>query len=324
MLVSIIIPVYNVEKFFPKCIESVLGQTYSNIEIILIDDGSTDNSGNICDELEKEYEKIKVVHKINGGLSSARNVGIEMAEGEALFFLDSDDYISKNCIEQCVNMLYKSDSDIAIMQMLYIGEKTNEEIKNNTIIKEYILTAEQAIEESLYQRKYSCCATAKLFKKDVIENIRFPVYKLSEDLAVCHLILNNANKVIYTDEIGYYYRQRNNSIMHLFNPKRFDALDWAHDIEKFCEQKYPSIIEAAICRTFNVAIHLLLDLPRSGEIHKFYSKILWTDIKRTRKKVIHNPKARKRERVVAFLSYFGENILFISWNSGLAIKRKNK
>lgn len=323
MLVSIIIPVYNVEKFLVRCMESVFKQTYSNIEIILVDDGATDNSGKMCDEFLVDHENIKVIHKENGGLSSARNMGIEIATGDALFFLDSDDYLSKNCIECCVNMLEKSGADIAIMQMLYIAENTNEEIKSNIPAKEQIFTSKQAIEASLYQIEFSCCTPAKLYKKNAIGSVRFPVGKVSEDLATCHLFLNNAEKIIYTEEVGYYYRQRDNSIMHKFNPKRLDALIWAQEIELFCEEQYPEIVKAAVCRTFNVAIHLLLDLSGNSEMHKQFADQLWKEIRRTRKCVICNSKARKRERIVAVLSYFGEDILMAVWNSRLAVKRKH-
>lgn len=321
MLISIIIPVYNVEKFLEKCLQSVFRQTYSNIEIILVDDGSTDNSGKLCDDLSEGHKNVKVIHKDNGGLSSARNTGIEAATGDALFFLDSDDYLSPNCIERCADLMKKYNSDIAIIQMLYILENTNREVKTD-IVAEELFTTQQAIEASLYQIKFSCCTPAKLYKKNVIGDIRFPVGRLSEDLATCHLFLNKAEKIIYTDEIGYYYRQRNKSIMHEFSPQRLDALEWAHKIKEFCENRYPAIVDAAICRTFNVAIHLLMDLQSDTEMHKRFSDILWKDIIHTRKSVICNPKVRKREKIAALLSYFGENVLVAVWNSKLAVKRR--
>ena len=123
MIVSIIIPVYNVEKYLLRCIESVLSQTYPYIEIILVNDGSTDNSGNICNEIALVNPQIKVIHKHNGGLSSARNAGIEAAKGEALFFLDSDDYLSHDCIEHCVYIMEKTESDISITRMMYTAER---------------------------------------------------------------------------------------------------------------------------------------------------------------------------------------------------------
>ena len=146
MKVSIIIPVYNVEKFIKRCINSALSQTYLNTEIILIDDGSTDNSGKICDDAAKRDCRIRVLHQENSGLSSARNVGIELATGDALFFLDSDDYISCDCISKCVKMLNENSADIAIMQMMYIAEGTNEEIKSDIKVQYVVLNTIEAIE----------------------------------------------------------------------------------------------------------------------------------------------------------------------------------
>ncbi|MEZ3425065.1 MAG: glycosyltransferase [Lachnospiraceae bacterium] len=322
MIVSIIIPVYNVEKYLLRCIESVLSQTYPYIEIILVNDGSTDNSGNICNEIALVNPQIKVIHKHNGGLSSARNAGIEAAKGEALFFLDSDDYLSHDCIEHCVYIMEKTESDISITRMMYTAEETNDEIEEDIISKEVLLTAMEAIEISLYQTKFSCCAPAKLYRRTVIDNVRFPVGKLSEDLATCHLFLDNATRIVYSNKYGYYYRQHNNSIMHTFNIRRMDALEWALGIENFCRNKYKPITDAAICRTFNVAVHLLLDMPGTGDVYDMYFKMLWNEIKRTRYIVLKDKKARKRDRGAAFLSYFGEDILRKVWNSQLSIKRK--
>lgn len=321
MLVSIIIPVYNVEKYLSRCIESVLAQSYKKLEVILIDDGSTDNSGKICDKFAAIDHRIKVIHKQNEGLSAARNTGYLNAIGSYIFYLDSDDYIAQNCIERLIESAQSNDAEIAITRMAYIPEKENQEIEFKE--KEYtvVLNAESAIEESLYQRLYSCCAPAKLYKKEVIEGILFPVGRLSEDLATCHLFLDRAKKVVFINAIGYYYRQHANSIMHIFNPKRMDALEWATSIEEFCKVNYPHIQSAAICRTFNVATHLLLDLPDSGPIHDKYYNDIWKEIKRTRKKTIMCTKVRFREKAAALLSYGGEKIMKKVWNSTLAVNR---
>jgi len=319
--VSIIIPVYNVEKYLHCCVESAIYQSYQDIEIILVDDGSTDNSGALCENFAKCDDRIKVIHKTNGGLSSARNAGNKIASGDYILYLDSDDYLSKDFVQKTIQMCTKTGAQIAIMQMMYISEETNEEIQNNG--KEFIkvLNPQEAIEASLYQHIFSCCAPAKLYKREIVADIEFPVGRLSEDLATCHLFLSKAKKIAYTNEIGYYYRQHNNSIMHTFNPKRMDAIEWAKDIEKFCLEKYPDIVTAAKCRTFNVAVHLLLDLPDSGEIHdEFYEK-LWREIKRTRIQTIFCKKSRFREKAAAILSFAGEKVLKSIWNSKLAVKR---
>ena len=227
MKVSVIIPVYNVEKYLPRCIKSVLDQTYQDLEIILVDDGTKDNCGIMCDEYATKDNRISVIHKENGGLSSARNSGIEIATGDAVFFLDSDDYLSTECIEKMVCLMEENDADISIIQMKYIPENQNDECAEKEIENVVVMNSEKAIEESLYQRLYTCCAPAKLYKKSAVGGIRFPVGRISEDLATCHLFLNNSERIVYSNYYGYYYRQHESSIMHVFNPKRLDALEWA-------------------------------------------------------------------------------------------------
>ena len=322
MKVTVIIPVYNQLKYLERCIESALSQTYKNIEILLIDDGSNDGSEKMCDQYAKLDKRIKVIHKENGGLSSARNVGMDCATGEYITFLDSDDYLAINAIQDMINLCLKYNAEISIMKMEYIAENINEEIQQP--IKEHIkvLSVESAIESSLYQNLFSCCAPGKMYCKSVLAGITFPLMRLSEDLAVCHLIFSNAKKIVFSNNIAYYYRQQPKSIMHVFNMNRLDALEWTHDIECFCEKNYPCLIPAAKCRTFNVAIHLILDLPMKEEL-KITEKKLWNVIKRTRNIVIFDKKARFRERTAALLSFFGPQFLRYVWNSNLAIKENS-
>ena len=320
MKVTIIIPVYNIEKYLPRCIKSVEDQTYKNIEIILIDDGSTDNSGELCDEYVKKDSRIRVLHRENKGVSSARNTGMEMATGDAILFLDSDDYMAVDCISKMVSLMKKYNADISILQMKYIPEYMNEELQcNKEIVK--VMDSKEAIEESLYQKKYTCCAPSKLYSKKVIQNVQFPVGRIAEDLATCHLFFDNANKIVYSNYYGYYYRQHRTSAMHVFNQRRLDALEVANGVEVFCKEKYPSIIRAAYCRTFNVATHLLLDLPKDGEIRDMYYEKIWSEIKRTRKKVFFDLKARNREKAAVILSFGGEKLMKRIWNSKLAIRK---
>lgn len=320
-LVSIIIPVYNTEKYLKVCIESVLSQTYKNLEIILVDDGSTDSSSKICDEFKKVDSRIEVIHKENGGLSDARNQGTKFAKGRYVVYLDSDDYLSPKYVEESINMCISNNADISIMQMCYIPEYVNEVIENDNNVTITLLNSFDAIKESLYQKKFSCCAPSKMYKKEILEGISFPVGKLSEDLAVCHEILGKAKIVAYSSDYGYYYRQHDTSIMHTFNPRRLDAIQWCSNIEEYCLSNCKCNLSAAKCRAFNVAIHLLLDLPDTGEVReKCYDKI-YSEIVRTRKTVIFDKEVRNREKAAAFLSFFGEKILKKVWNSKIAIKQ---
>ncbi len=320
-MVTIIIPIYNQIEYLRRCIDSVISQTYTDLEIILIDDGSSDGSDKICDEYNKIDDRFKVIHKENGGLSSARNIGLDICNGEYITFLDSDDYLSNNYIAHSLLLCEEYGSEISIMNMLYISEKMNDEVSGNNVERINILTAEQAIENSLYQIQFSCCAPGKMYKADVLKDIRFPLNKLSEDLAICHKVLDRASQVVYSTKIGYYYRQQNSSIMHVFNPRRLDALKWAKEIETFCKIKYPDIIAAAKCRTFNVSVHLMLDIPDEDNMRIKYISKLWYEIERTRLDVLKCKKARFREKAAALLSYGGERILKYAWNSKFAIKQ---
>lgn len=301
--------------------QSVLDQTYKDIEIILVDDGTKDNSGIMCDEYASHDKRIKVIHKDNGGLSSARNAGIEISSGDTIFFLDSDDYISSDCISKMVRLMQDYSADISINQMKYIPEDVNDVDLNQGIEKIAVMSPEKAIEESLYQKKYTCCAPAKLYKRHVIGDIRFPKGRISEDLATCHLFLNNAERIVYSSYYGYYYRQRELSIMHVFNSQRLDALEWTKSIEEFCSNNYPRIMDAAYCRTFNVAVHLILDLPNDGVEHDKYYNNIWDEVKRTRLKVLFNSRVRNREKAAAMLSFGGESLLKKVWNSRIAVKK---
>lgn len=314
--VSIIIPVYNGEKFISYCVKSAQQQTYRNIEIIIVDDGSTDNSANLCDEFAKADKNITIIHKKNEGLSAARNDGMAIAKGKYITFLDSDDYMSQEFVEIAVKACNETKSDIAVLKMMFVDENDTQQHFDGDTDERIMLTPQEAIEESLYQRKFSCCTPGKLYKKEIFQNVTFPIGKLSEDLATCHLFFDNAKQAVYIDTTGYYYRQQPQSIMHTFNPRRLDALEWAKEIEVFCKNKYPEIVPAAPCRTFNVAVHLVLDMNDNK-----YFDTVWFELKRTRVSVLKNKKARKREKIAAMLSFMGPKVLKKAWNSKMAIRK---
>lgn len=320
--VSIVVPVYKVEKYLSECVKSLCEQTYTNLEIILVDDGSPDNCGAMCDAYALRDNRVKVIHQKNAGVSVARNVGTDIAEGDYIMYADSDDYLSSDCINKLFQMCNEHNADIAIMQLIRVSEETNKEIRCNE--KEFIkiLSSEEAIEASLYQVMFRCGPTAKLFKKNIVDGIQFPAGRRAEDLATCHLFLDKAKRVVCTNAIGYYYRQHSNSFVHTFTPERMDALEWSQKIEKFCEEKYPNILPAAKCRTFNVAVHLILDLPNDGETHDKYCKEVWKEVRRTRLQTLFSKKTRFREKAAVLLSFCGEKTMKRVWNSRFAVKQK--
>lgn len=213
-LISIIVPVYKVEKYLVRCIESIRNQTYSNLEIILIDDGSPDACPSICDEYALKDERIIVIHKENGGLSDARNTGIEMAKGEYIGFVDSDDYIHPDMYENLLKIAIANTADIAVcdVEKVYSGNYIlNDEGEDNVRFYTGIQAVANIFDAELYLR--SVVAWGKLYKKSLFDSIRYPKGKLHEDEFVTYRLYYKSSKVAYTDKRYYYYLQREDSIM---------------------------------------------------------------------------------------------------------------
>ena len=240
-LISIIIPVYKVEKYIYKCIDSVLNQTYKNLEIILVDDGSPDKCPEICEEYAKKDNRIKIIHKKNGGLSDARNAGLKVATGKYIGFVDSDDYIEKDMYQVLYNNIIKTNSDISIVNL--------KEVKENEIIENNVKDEQNTIEytkleglKKLIENKIKSYAWNKLYKKEILNNIEFPVGRKMEDLAVMHKIFEKANKIVYTDKIEYYYLQRGDSILGNIDLKLTkDLFYFVTERYKYMIKKYPQL-----------------------------------------------------------------------------------
>ena len=211
-LISIIVPVYNVEKYLIRCVNSIIHQTYENIEIILVDDGSTDESGYLCDKLLNEDSRIKTFHKENGGLSDARNYGIARAMGDFLFFVDSDDWVEPEVIEVLIDAIKEEDADIAICGLndIVIGEIKNKRGSSN----KKVLSNTEAIDTFFNNGDdIGVVVWNKLYKKELFENIIFEVGKLHEDVFFTPKVLFYANKIIVTNYYGYnYINDREDSI----------------------------------------------------------------------------------------------------------------
>ena len=239
-LISVIIPVYRVEKYLDECVKSVVRQTYKNLEIILIDDGSTDACPSICDKWAELDNRIKVIHKLNGGLSDARNAGINIAKGEYITFVDSDDYISGDYIEQ---MYSRITSDIDIVCAGYIRVTDNGKIIENCHGTNTILTKNEAMRELVENGLIATTAWGKLYRKKLFSELRFDYGKYHEDIYIMHEILHRVRKVIVSEMGLYYYRVNDQSITGVkFNPKHQDAVYSQLKRLNFIKASYPELI----------------------------------------------------------------------------------
>ena len=239
--ISIIIPVYNVELYIEECLESVVNQTYKNLEIILIDDGSTDNSGKICDKYAKLDSRIKVIHKKNGGAASAKNIGLKNITGEYVTFVDSDDFLDLKCIENKVSILENENADIVQSKFINLFKDT-EVIEKYVNEKNIIYNKTEFLIE--YINNWECSLFwNKIYKTELMSDIYFIEGRCIDDEFFTYKVIQNANKIIENDRYDYYYRQRISSSMNNISHKKKilkDQIDFIYirflDIDK--KEKY--------------------------------------------------------------------------------------
>lgn len=308
-LISIIIPVFNVEKYLDRCIISIINQTYSKIEIVLVDDGSTDASGKICDKYSMLDRRISVVHKENGGLSDARNAGLERIHGQWVCFVDSDDWVTDNYIELLFSLVESTHSEIAIGTYDLVKEYEKDKTKKYEVGHTVILSNFEAMKRLLYQKGFTTSACAKLYNARLFTEIRFPKGKLYEDVETIYKVIKNAGTVVYTDTILYHYFQRKTGIVRtVFNPQKMDYVENCKWVLSDVRKEYPMLEKAAISRFLWANIHVLVYLDDKFTYHNEF-EYLWGNIKKYRRKVIWDKDAKLKNRFVALLTYSGDKVL---------------
>ena len=253
--ISIIIPVYNVEKYLNRCVDSILSQTFSDFEVLLIDDGSPDNSGKICDEYAVKDNRVRVFHKKNGGVSSARNLGLDKAIGDYIMFVDSDDWISDDCLEVCMKEITKNDLDALQFGFISVhDEKEIPQMKEQT----QVYNGEQYINAN----NFNVCVGGGLYKRYIIEDnsLKFPVeLKLAEDQIFILNFFRYAKRIKYLNAAMYYYLQRGDSAVH--NSKSEDMLLSCDYLIEFSQQ-WPS------CKYHvdSLIIFFILSMIKNGDV----------------------------------------------------------
>lgn len=255
--ISIIVPVYNVEAYLEKCVESILKQTYTNLEILLVNDGSTDKSGELCDKLALRDHRIRVIHKENGGLSDARNRGIDEASSNLIGFIDSDDYIDEDMYETLYRQMLASKADLSMCGHYDVYHQIPE--KQVAEIKTWELMPEEAIKMVMEAKILSVTAVNKLYKKALFEQLRFRIGKIAEDAFIMVDLIHQCSKVVATNEKKYYYVHRENSITtQKFSLKFLNVIEAYEQNAKIISENYPDLYDVAIMR-LNWAYFYVLD-----------------------------------------------------------------
>lgn len=254
--VSIIVPIYKVEKFLGRCINSIVNQSYKNLEIILVDDGSPDKCGVMVDEYKKADSRIISLHKKNGGLSDARNYGMKYVTGEYVFFLDSDDYIELDTIEYLVENIKKNNADLAQCGFYY--KYKNYLLYDNRYYDEdddiVILNNNELMKKLVINEIVKNFAWGKLYKYELIKDLPFRKGVLFEDVYWAHIVMQRVNKYLILHKPKVYYEQRNDSISGNYNPKNTDILRGLYERHEFIENNYNKLVDESYRIIFNTSI----------------------------------------------------------------------
>lgn len=312
-LISIIIPVYNVEPYLQQCVDSVLKQSYKNIEVFLVDDGSKDRSPELCDKYAQQDARIKVIHKENGGQGDARNKALDIAEGEYITFVDSDDYLDDNYVQYLFDLLQHNNADISICETyVFFDDKIKQDYNTNESIE--VMSSFEALKRLLLKKGLIAAPWCKMYRKEVFKDVRYPGGCYYEDLAVIHKLFLNSKSVVVSQKKTYFYRQRQNSTMNCeFNIRKMDRVRIAEDIKKDVMKTHPEFREELLVRCFIANIQTLRELP-NGKEYTHYRKIIEDNIKKYRKATILCKDAKATIKGMALVSYLGIPVLKLAGN----------
>lgn len=288
-IISIIVAIYNVEDYLIKCLDSLLGQTFKEIEIILVDDGSTDSCGSICDEYLKKDNRVRVIHQENGGLASARNAGLITANGKYIGFVDSDDWVVDDMFEHLYNISVANDADISICGHYVVDGNIVEAIRNDGKIS--VLEHDEALAKILLDVDINSFAWDKLYKKKLFSNLSYPIGRIFEDISFTYKLIDRSDKIVQVNLSKYFYLRRQGSYSLQVNP-----LNQLHSFYGFHERYLfalikpefrgilPYLLKKTLLHSFNAINGLILTKNYSDRNHlidEFYkSFVFYKDVKR--------------------------------------------
>ena len=297
-LVSVIVPAYNTEEYLLRCVNSIVKQTYRNIEIILVDDGSTDRTPFLCDKIKEKYgELINVIHKENGGISSARNAGIEIASGEYLVFVDGDDWVARDFIETLYTEIKKNNCEISIVNCFLIYPDG----KKRLMYPSYnmVMNREEFLHELFAQEKFGCMVCQKMYVRSIFDKIRFPEGEVYEDIAISLETFLLCNRIALCGSPKYYYFQRQSSIVNSeFSRDKLKMLSNYRDFIDFSHNnggKYNVETEAWYLKSI---LLLLMQNSVSNNIDKNVVKYLERELRKHRKYIKKNKYIDTRKKIM--------------------------
>ena len=321
-LISVIIPVYNVKPYLRMCADSVFSQTFRNLEIIFVDDGSTDGSGELCDELAAEDPRVRVIHQENGGLSAARNTGIDASTGAYLYFLDSDDAISPVTIVHLWTACVRTKADAAVGDFIRFSEEAVPEERRKFTSQAF--GTEEALRRMLMNEGFGHQAWGKLFRRGLWEKYRYPKGLLYEDYAVIYDVMMGAEKVAAVTDALYFYRMQAGSIMHSrIGERNLTLLDTSARVTDMISKEYPTLRGAAVRLQVVTYMRFLSDMLAT-DYHLFpdVQKRIVDTVRGLRKEFLHAPGVRRVDKMKLRALMTGKRIFYLMYRASDAKKKE--
>ena len=313
-MISVIIPVYNVASYLPACLDSVLGQTFRDLELILVNDGSTDGSDEICNDYACRDARVTVLHQENAGPAAARNAALDVARGEYVAFIDSDDVVHRQYLEVLVRHMELSDADIVQAPYQIVPHDTRADYSSARLSRPLppdprtvSMTGQEALLAMLYQQGTADSSPCKLFRRRVLDGYRFPpIFRVYEDLYFMAMVYPQARMMVWVDVPMYFYFKQDGGTLNSLSIRRTDAFDVLRLLEQeyLVTQQLP-LVRAVRERRLSVAFNILRLLARQPhtDVNKAMAHRCWQHIRQLRGESIRDPHARLKNRLMSAFSY---------------------
>ena len=311
--ISVVLPIYNVKKYLETCVKAMTGQTYQNLEIILVDDGSPDGCPALCDELAKTDKRIRVLHKENGGLSDARNAGTQIATGEYITFVDSDDVVTETYVEYLYSLVEKYGCDMSLCTHTVVFED-GKKIPYGDGTDE-MLDAKECLRRMLYHDVIDTSAWAKLYRTDMAREILYPKGKLFEDIGTTYRFFLASGKIACGYQSQYFYMQRQNSIVSgKFNPHKLDLLEMTDKMAEDVEKVYPDLAQAILRRRVYARFSTLNQMLDVDGYRKERDEII-SFIKAHKREIMADEHAPGRDKMAMRMLSMGYPVYRMAWKA---------
>lgn len=321
-LISVIIPVYNVKPFLARCLDSVINQTYSHLEIILIDDGSTDGSGELCDQLSQSDTRIRVIHQLNQGLSAARNSGIDSAKGEYLTFVDSDDTISLDMIEILYNLCSEHQTALSMCSFCEVFPNPTQNVDfaeywKGSHASPVIFSTANCLKSMLLEEGFTVSAWGKLYQRQLFEQIRYPVGCLHEDVGTTYRLILQCPQIAFLPSPKYHYYQNPKSITkQKFCKDKLSLVDFTDEMCEMIDKEYPELKDVTAERRMHARFSILrqtIFVEHPSASTQAIEKSMINYLKAHKNDILKNPYATKRDRIALAALLINKQLFKLGW-----------